>query len=61
MATHPFLCLYPMLIYILLKNLLHTQLSSKLAHTPPDKPATRNIVPFCILHIFVPPNGREDK
>ena len=50
-----------MCIYILLKNLLYTQISSKLAYTHPDKLATRNIRPFCILYIFVPPNGRGDK
>ena len=44
-----------MCIYILLKNLLYTQISSKLAYTHPDKLATRNrnIRPFCILYIFV--------
>ena len=42
-----------MCIYILLKNLLYTQISSKLAYTHPDKLATHNIMPFCILYIFV--------
>ena len=42
-----------MCIYILLKNLLYTQISSKLAYTHPDKLATRNIMPFCNLYIFV--------
>ena len=42
-----------MCIYIFLKNLLYTQISSKLAYTHPDKLATRNIMPFCILYIFV--------
>ena len=42
-----------MCIYILLKNLLYTQISSKLAYTHPDKLAARNIMPFCILYIFV--------
>ena len=42
-----------MCIYILLKNLLYTQISSKLDYTHPDKLATRNIMPFCILYIFV--------
>lgn len=50
---HPFS--YPVLvcIYILLKNLLYTQISSKLAYTHPDKLAARNIMPFYILYIFV--------
>ena len=42
-----------MCIYILLKNILYTQISSKLAYTHPDKLATHNIMPFCILYIFV--------
>ena len=42
-----------MCIYILLKNLLYTQISSKLAYTHPDKLAARNIMPFYILYIFV--------
>ena len=42
-----------MCIYILLKNPLYTQISSKLAYTHPDKLATRNIMPFCNLYIFV--------
>ena len=42
-----------MCIYILLKNLLYTQISSNLAYTHPDKLATRNIMPFCNLYIFV--------
>ena len=52
-AKHPFSYLDLMCIYILLKNLLYTQISSKLAYTHPDKLATHNIMPFCILYIFV--------
>jgi len=52
-AKHPFSYLDLMCIYILLKNLLYTQISSKLAYTHPDKLATRNIMPFCNLYIFV--------
>ena len=42
-----------MCIYILLKNLLCIQISSNLTYTHPDKLATRNIMPFCNLYIFV--------
>ena len=40
-------------IYRFMKNLLYTQISSKLAYTHPDKLAARNIMTFCILYIFV--------